>query len=140
LLVAADQVATSRLPALPGVQAEIAQISGIADRAGVQYAAPSRIVSTPKEVTAALPSATLLHITCYARQDPGQPLQTSFYLNDDGMISVSDLMELDLKDAYLAFLSACETAKGDRGQSDQSMHLAATMLFVGFKSVIATMW
>jgi hypothetical protein len=34
LLVAADQVA------LPGVQAEMAQISGIADRAGVQYAVP----------------------------------------------------------------------------------------------------
>jgi CHAT domain-containing protein len=53
---------------------------------------------------------------------------------------VSDIMELDLKSPYLAFLSADETAKGDCGQSDQSMHLAATMLFVGFKSVVATMW
>jgi CHAT domain-containing protein len=49
-------------------------------------------------------------------------------------------MKLDLKHAQLAFLSACETAKGDREQPDQAIHLAATMLFVGFKSVIGTMW
>jgi CHAT domain-containing protein len=92
------------------------------------------------EVMAALPSATLLHISCDVLQDPWQPLRTSLYLSDDGMISVSDLMELNLKDAYLAFFSACETTTGNRGQSDQSMHLAATMLFVGFKSVISTIW
>jgi CHAT domain-containing protein len=49
-------------------------------------------------------------------------------------------MELDLKHAHLAFLSACETAKGDRAQPDQAIHLAATMLFVGFRSIIGTMW
>jgi CHAT domain-containing protein len=27
-----------------------------------------------------------------------------------------------------------------QNQSDQAIHLAATMLFAGFKSVIATMW
>lgn len=37
-------------------------------------------------------------------------------------------------------LSACETATGDSEQPDQAVHLAAAMLFVGFRSVIATMW
>jgi CHAT domain-containing protein len=118
----------------------MSEISGIADRVGVQYAAVSRIVSTPEEATAALPSATLVHIACHGLQNPGEPLESAFYLSDDGVISVSNIMELDLKGAYLAFLSACETAKGDRVQSDQAIHLAATMLFVGFKSVVATMW
>jgi CHAT domain-containing protein len=49
-------------------------------------------------------------------------------------------MKLDLKDAVFAFLSACETAKGDTEQPDQAIHLAAAMLFVGFKSIVATMW
>jgi CHAT domain-containing protein len=49
-------------------------------------------------------------------------------------------MELDLSKAFLAFLSACETARGDEGQPDQTVHLAATMLFAGFRSVVATMW
>jgi CHAT domain-containing protein len=140
LLVAADHAATTKLPALAKVQAEMSEISGIADRAGVPYAAPSRIVSTPEEATAALPSATLVHIACHGLQNPGEPLESAFYLSDDGVLSVSSVMQLDLKGAYLAFLSACETAKGDRVQSDQAIHLAATMLFVGFKSVVATMW
>jgi CHAT domain-containing protein len=118
----------------------MSEISGIADQAGVQYAAPSRIVSTPEHAMAALPSATLVHIACHGLQNPEQPLESAFYLSDDSGLSVSNLMELDLKGAYLAFLSACETAKGDRVQSDQAFHLAATMLFVGFRSVIATMW
>jgi CHAT domain-containing protein len=118
----------------------MSEISGVADRAGVRYAASSRTVATPEEATAALPSATLVHIACHGLQDPEEPLESAFHLSDDGVMSVSDLMKLDLKGAYLAFLSACETAKGDRVQSDQAIHLAATMLFAGFKSVVATMW
>jgi CHAT domain-containing protein len=53
---------------------------------------------------------------------------------------IAGLMELKLDNAFLAFLSACEMAKGDKEQPDQAMHLAAGMLFRGFKSVIATMW
>jgi hypothetical protein len=53
---------------------------------------------------------------------------------------VSSLMSLNLPNAFLAILSACETAKGDTSQPDQAVHLAATMLYVGFKSVVGTMW
>jgi CHAT domain-containing protein len=40
----------------------------------------------------------------------------------------------------LAFLSACETAKVHKNVPDEAMHLAATLLFAGFRGVIATMW
>jgi CHAT domain-containing protein len=49
-------------------------------------------------------------------------------------------MQLHLPNAELAYLSACETASTDEYQPDEAMNLAATMLFVGFKSVVATMW
>jgi tetratricopeptide (TPR) repeat protein len=140
LLVAAEHTAVMRLPALPKVKAEMSDISSIAHKAGVPYAAPSRVASTTEQMTAALPSATLVHVACHGLQDPKDPLKSAFHLSDDGVLSVSDLMKLDLKGAYLAFLSACETAKGDRDQPDQAIHLAATMLFVGFRSVVATMW
>jgi CHAT domain-containing protein len=55
-------------------------------------------------------------------------------------VLLSRLVELKMDTAFLAFLSACETAKGDQDQPDQIMHLAAAMMFTGFKSVIATMW
>jgi CHAT domain-containing protein len=61
------------------------------------------------------------------------------YLSN-GTLTVSKLMGLDLNQAWFAYLSACETAKGDAKQPDQGVHLATAMLFAGFKSVVATMW
>ena len=40
----------------------------------------------------------------------------------------------------LAFLSACQTAVGDRKTWEESARLAAGMLAVGFKGVVGTMW
>jgi CHAT domain-containing protein len=58
----------------------------------------------------------------------------------DRLLTVQDLMQLKLPHAFFAFLSACETAKGDRKHPDQAIHLAACMLALGFRSVIGTMW
>jgi CHAT domain-containing protein len=140
LLVAAEHTADARLPALGKVKAETQDICSVVEKAGVQYAASSQSVSKTAQATVALPAANLVHIACHGLQDPEQPLNSAFHLGDDDILSVSQLMGIDLKGAFLAFLSACETAKGDRDQPDQAIHLAATMLFVGFKSVVATMW
>jgi CHAT domain-containing protein len=80
----------------------------------------------------------VLHLACHGVQHT-VPLKSSFIL-EDGALSIWDLMKLDLPQAALAFLSACQTAKGDSSQPDQAVHLAASMLFCGFRSVIATMW
>jgi CHAT domain-containing protein len=140
LLVAAEHTADTRLPALGKVKAEMRDICSVVEKAGVQYAALSKSVSKTAQATAALPTANLVHIACHGLQHTSEPLKSAFHLGDDDVLSVSKLMELDLKGAFLAFLSACETAKGDRHQPDQAIHLVATMLFVGFKSVVATMW
>jgi CHAT domain-containing protein len=58
----------------------------------------------------------------------------------DGMLSIQDLMTMSLPDALLAFLSACQTARGSERLPDQAVHLAASMLFCGFRSVVGTMW
>jgi CHAT domain-containing protein len=140
LLVAAKHTADARLPPLGKIEMETGSIRSVVDKAGIQYAALSQSVSKTEEATAALPAANLVHIACHGLQHVSEPLKSAFHLSDHDVLSVSNLMELDLKNAFLAFLSACETAKGDRDQPDQAIHLAATMLFVGFKSVVATMW
>jgi CHAT domain-containing protein len=140
LLIAAEHTADTRLPPLGKVKVETGDICSVAEKSGVQYAVSSQSMSKIEEATAALPAAHLVHIACHGLQHVSEPLKSAFHLSDHDVLSVSDLMELDLKSALLAFLSACETAKGDRDQSDQAIHLAATMLFVGFKSVVATMW
>lgn len=92
-----------------------------------------------QDVLENLPRASILHLACHGQQDRKDPLESGFLMRDR-MLTVSLLMALDLPRAFLAFLSACETAKGDAKQPNQVIHLAATMLFVGFKSVIGTMW
>jgi CHAT domain-containing protein len=92
-----------------------------------------------KTITDALQNANLVHLACHGTQNAKDALSSGFHLFD-GTLTVSHLMNLDLKNAFFAFLSACETAKGDEMQPDQTVHLAAAMLFVGFRSVVATMW
>jgi CHAT domain-containing protein len=91
------------------------------------------------EVLGHIQSATIVHLACHGTQNPANALESSFHL-EDGLLPVSKLMKLELPSAFLAVLSACETAKGDAAQPDQAIHLAAAMLFAGFKSVVATMW
>jgi CHAT domain-containing protein len=95
-------------------------------------------VPTVEEILLNLPDAHILHLSCHGQQ-VDIPLQSRFALRD-GPLTISSLMETNLPNAVLAFLSACETARGDKQQPDQAVHLAASMLFCGFRSVIATMW
>jgi CHAT domain-containing protein len=95
----------------------------------------SSVESTLRE----LPNAHIFHLACHGIQHPNDPLQSHFALHD-GSLSISALTKLDLKNAVFALLSACETAQGDKNQPDQAVHLAASLLFCGFRSVIATLW
>jgi hypothetical protein len=72
----------------------------------------------------------------FVEQSLSNALESGFMMQDD-MLTIS---KLELPNAFLAVLSACETAKGDASQPDQVIHLAATMLYVRFRSVIGTMW
>jgi CHAT domain-containing protein len=95
----------------------------------------SSVASTLKQ----LPGASLVHMACHGQQDRNNPLESGFILSD-GLLTVRQLMQLNLTEAYFAFLSACETAKGDVSQPDQNIHLAAAMLFAGFRTIVGTMW
>jgi CHAT domain-containing protein len=136
-LVGTQQVHNSSLPILPSIQRELDIIQKLALDQNVTVEATHFASQTATR--ASLREAHWAHIACHGIQHPTKPLESSFCLAD-GHLSVSELMKLDLKDAVFAFLSACETAKGDAAQPDQVIHLAAAMLFVGFKSVAATMW
>lgn len=59
---------------------------------------------------------------------------------EDGPLTISRIMREHIPHDALAFLSACETAAGDRGRPDEHMHLAASMLFAGFQGVVGTLW
>jgi CHAT domain-containing protein len=113
---------------------------------GALEAAQIQILNSPSTHTScaqmrsflAESNAHVLHLASHGVQE-SDPLRSAFLMQDGGF-SIENVMELNLPHAVLAFLSACETAKGDKQAPDQAVHLAASMLFCGFRSVIGTMW
>jgi CHAT domain-containing protein len=95
--------------------------------------------ATADGVAERIQTAHFVHLACHGTQDQASALNSGFYLGSQ-LLTVSDLMDLNLDKAWFAYLSACETAKSDTDQPDQVVHLTAAMLHAGFKSVIATMW
>jgi CHAT domain-containing protein len=86
-----------------------------------------------------IPHANVVHFACHGRQINADPLQSGFELSD-GRLTLSHLMRLHIPNGQLAYLSACESAAADENQPDEAVNIATAMLYVGFKSVIATLW
>jgi CHAT domain-containing protein len=91
------------------------------------------------EVISHLPTASIIHFACHGQQNRRNPLECALLLQD-GPLKVSQIMQQPMSNASLAFLSACETAMGDENLPDEVFHLGATLLFTGFRGVVATMW
>lgn len=138
-LVAEKRAYDSSMQAIVGVEEEILQIAAVARSHAitrVQELAGSTTVTGTYE---ALQEADIVHLACHGVQDALNATESGFCLGD-GRLTISKLMNLKNKNAFLTFLSACETAKGDTSHPDQAMHLAAAMLFCGYQNVVATMW
>jgi CHAT domain-containing protein len=141
LLVAEAQPANSTMNVLTKVQAELAEIRSAvaASPQVIQRVTSLEESTTVNQMAEEMRDSSMVHLACHGTQNSQDALESGFLLGD-GQLTVARLMDLKLNRAFFAFLSACETAKGDEAQPDQTVHLAAAMLFAGFKSLVATMW
>jgi CHAT domain-containing protein len=98
-----------------------------------------KALASVEEVVSRLPSASIVHFACHGHQNIQNPLDSALIL-EDGDLKVSRIMQQPMPNASLAFLCACETAMGDKNLPDEVIHLGATLLFAGFRGVVATMW
>jgi CHAT domain-containing protein len=68
----------------------------------------------------------------------------TFYISPwglvDKLLTLLDIIENDAPHAKFAFFSACHTAIDDEEIPDEIIHLAAGLEFLGFNSVIGTLW
>jgi CHAT domain-containing protein len=95
--------------------------------------------ATVNKVASHLSAVSIAHFACHGQQNRTNPLESSLIL-EDGQLKISHIMQEKTLNASLALLCACETAKGDEDLPDEAMHLGATLLFAGFRGVVATMW
>jgi CHAT domain-containing protein len=125
---------------LHNVDMEVNSVCDSAEKASLRVLTTRTTgTSTIQHAVSSITGADIVHLACHGVQDAKDALQSGFCLGD-GRLTVAELMNLKLHSPFLAFLSACETAKGDKTLPDQTVHLAAAMLFCGFQNVIGTMW
>ncbi|KAN0085728.1 CHAT domain containing protein [Tylopilus felleus] len=80
-----------------------------------------------------------VHLACHGIPDRKQPFESAFALHD-GRFTIQRIIGCDMQNPEFAYLSACHTTVGDEESPDEVIHLAAAMQFLGFRSVIGTMW
>jgi CHAT domain-containing protein len=140
LLICEESLNSDRARYLPQAAKEVSLVRNCFDSAFAQVLnAPSAHTSLSElRILLGDTTAHVLHLA-YHGIHTSDPLRSGLVLKD-GNLTIEDIMNLHLPNAVLAVLSACQTAKGDKNAPDQAVHLAASMLFCGFRSVIGTMW
>ncbi|KAJ7615328.1 CHAT domain-containing protein [Roridomyces roridus] len=118
------------------------------------FGTPHSPVSTEK-ILPHLHTSSIIHFACHGVQDTHKPLHSALVIGNEkltveeimkytGVHEDSDPEETEIPKhgpgMGLAFLSACQTAMGDSNAPDEVIHLAATLLFAGFRGVVATIW
>jgi len=94
------------------------------------------------------PDAGILHLSTHGAVDYESPLfsQLAFTADSaaeteyDGFLYVHEVYNLDLKNAGLVTLSACETQLGSRSEGDEIAALSRAFIYAGTPSVIGTLW
>ncbi|KAB5591218.1 Aromatic di-alanine and TPR containing protein [Ceratobasidium theobromae] len=137
-VLAIGQEATPGQSRLPETVSELVCIKSHA-RVPLRYTQIDRHNATMSTVLSAMEYHGWVHLACHAHQDVWDPSESGFFLHD-GTLSLAKISQKAFKNKGLAFLSACQTATGDKKLADEAVHLASGMLMAGYPSVIATMW
>jgi CHAT domain-containing protein len=138
-LLAVAQPAASGQPHIPGTKEEIDHIQRLAN-GKIPIVRLEEHMATVDNVKEGMRDSGWAHFACHGVQDVLDPTESALLLAGSSKLTLSNLIQLSLPHAELAFLSACQTAMGDKPLQEESVHLAAGMLAVGYRGVIATMW
>ncbi|KAJ7095610.1 TPR-like protein [Mycena epipterygia] len=138
LLAVAQPFATGQYP-IPGTQDEISHIERLAD-GKLPILRLEEHMATLDNVQQGMKDSRWVHFACHGVQNVAHPTESALLLAGDSRLTLSNIIQLALPNADLAFLSACQTATGDKSLEEESVHLAAGMLLAGYRGVIATMW
>ncbi|TEB25872.1 hypothetical protein FA13DRAFT_1896442 [Coprinellus micaceus] len=124
---------------IPGTTKEVHSLHKGAVRNGIRSMKLDGVAASVHSCPDFMEEFSSIHLACHASQNASNPLQSRFLFHD-GHLTLNTIMQKNLKNADLAFLSACETSTGEETLADEAVHLAAGMLAAGYRRVIATMW
>ncbi|KAF5329872.1 hypothetical protein D9611_013430 [Ephemerocybe angulata] len=129
----------SNASSIPGTTTEVRSIFKRAEESGVRALKLEGDEMSVAECLERMQSFSSIHLACHGSQNAAEPLQSRFLFHK-GSLELGTILKLNLKNADLAFLSACQTSTGEEKLSDEAVHLAAGMLAAGYRRVVGTMW
>ncbi|VDC05288.1 unnamed protein product [Peniophora sp. CBMAI 1063] len=130
-----SQPDTPGQPSLPGTRVEIQKLAETTSN----LTWLDGETATRRTVLEHMKQHAWVHLACHGVQDPKRFTDSAFMLHD-GPLRLKDIMAQSFQHTQFAFLSACQTATGDRRFPNENLHLAAGLLHAGFGSVCSTMW
>ena len=137
-LAFADPVTDSR--SLAFAEIEVKSIEGIFPRKEV-YA---RSQATETKLKERASSQDIVHFACHGEFNDKQPMQSGLLLSkdseNDGYLQVHEIFGLDLRNANLVCLSACETGLSKVYGGDDMVGLSRGFIYAGAPSLMATLW
>ncbi|KAF8143023.1 CHAT domain-containing protein [Mycena galopus ATCC 62051] len=137
-LLAVSQPSAEGQIYIPGTREEIKSIQGhAAGKVHIQWLEEK--MATIDNVQKGMMSSRWVHFACHGVQSVS-PTESALLLAGSSRLTLSNIINLSLPNADLAFLSACQTATGSKQLQDESVHLTAGMLLAGYRGVIGTMW
>ncbi|TFK19708.1 hypothetical protein FA15DRAFT_601009 [Coprinopsis marcescibilis] len=121
---------------LRNIKSHIPNLENLTSRVG-----SSTNPTDPSTVLKDIQRASIVHFGCHGVQHPTSPLDSCLLLSG-GSLTMAKIIREGRRTslASLAYLSACQTAMGDEARPDESLTLAATIMFAGFRGVVGTMW
>jgi len=124
---------------IPWTRKETHDLKALMDRSGITALLLEDARATTDKVKTEMKAHNWVHFACHGIQDVNDPLKSGVHLQN-GRLELFEIIQQQNLNPDLAFLSACQTSKGDLGLSEEVVHLAAGMLAVGYFGVVGTMW
>jgi CHAT domain-containing protein len=88
--------------------------------------------------------AGLIHLACHGEYNPSVPLFSRLLLasdrEHDGYLNVHELYNVELPQADLVTLSACETNVGQVSEGDEVIGLSRALIYAGAPTIVASLW
>lgn len=98
--------------------------------------------ATHDEVLAELPGRPWVHFACHCVSGGENPSASSLLVHDHKTqpLNILEISRLRLRQAELAYLSACSTTRTSPGLADEAVHLTSGFQLAGYRHVIGTLW
>lgn len=129
-----------RVSRLPGAEKEVGQVKSIYPRSLIHFGRQATETIAKEQMG----GFDIIHIACHGLFNYDYPYLSSLVLTpdsyNDGFLEVHELYNLNLTNANLVILSACETGLSQIKKNDDVIGLVRGFLYSGVPSMVASLW